>query len=107
MSENSISSAQKLEIFLSYASEDHGLAIALQEVLSRHLGTDFANVWIDKQQLRAGFDLGTQLQAQLKKTDVLIIVYTVNQKKATVLRELKWATSWGRKQRQLTGRKLG
>jgi hypothetical protein len=70
----------KLEIFISYASEDVQLALALNKDLSEYLDSDFTHVWIDIQGIRAGFELNDQIKAQLDKTDILIVVYTGQQK---------------------------
>ena len=70
----------KLEIFISYASEDVPLALALNKELSEYLDSDFTHVWIDIQGIRAGFDLNDQIKLQLDKTDILIVVYTGQQK---------------------------
>lgn len=74
--------APKLEVFISYASEDSRLAIALYKVLSEYLGSDFAHVWIDQQQMRAGFSLNDQICMQLDRTDILIVVFTGQQKES-------------------------
>jgi hypothetical protein len=65
-----------LRLFVSYASEDNQLAIALHHLLKEHLKPDFADVAIDTESLRAGFDLADQIRDQLAKTDILIVVYT-------------------------------
>jgi hypothetical protein len=70
----------KLEIFISYASEDVQLALALNKELSEYLDSDFTHVWIDIQGIRAGFELNDQIKLQLDKTDILIVVYTGQQK---------------------------
>ncbi|MEA2760036.1 MAG: hypothetical protein QOH65_2649 [Methylobacteriaceae bacterium] len=74
------SGVAKLEIFISYASEDVALALAMNKALTEYLDTDFANIWIDIEGIRAGFDLADQIRAQLDKTDVLIVIYTGQQK---------------------------
>lgn len=70
----------KLEIFISYASEDVALALALNKELSEYLDSDFTHVWIDIEGIRAGFELNDQIKTQLDKTDVLIVIYTGQQK---------------------------
>lgn len=72
----------KLEIFISYASEDVALALALNKELSEYLDSDFSHVWIDIQGIRAGFDLNEQIKTQLDKTDILIVVYTGQHKES-------------------------
>jgi hypothetical protein len=74
-----------LQIFLSCASEDAGLALALSKALKGtqekegFLDKDFSQVWLDTEELRAGLDLTQQISNQLDKTDILIIVYTGQQ----------------------------
>jgi hypothetical protein len=72
----------KLEIFISYASEDVALALALNKELSEYLDSDFSHVWIDIEGIRAGFELNDQIKVQLDKTDVLIVVYTGQHKES-------------------------
>ena len=72
----------KLEIFISYASEDVALALALNKELSEYLDSDFTHVWIDIEGIRAGFDLNDQIKQQLDKTDILIVVYTGQHKES-------------------------
>ena len=72
----------KLEIFISYASEDVLLALALNKELSEYLDSDFTHVWIDIEGIRAGFELNEQIKAQLDKTDILIVVYTGQHKQS-------------------------
>jgi TIR domain len=71
---------KKLKVFVSYASEDSGIAIALSKGLTEHLGSDFASIWIDKEGLRVGFDIDVQLRMELDDTDILLVVYTGQQK---------------------------
>jgi hypothetical protein len=65
-----------LRVFVSYASEDNQLAIALHHLLETHLSCDFADISIDTESLRAGLDLNDQIRRQLAQTDVLVVVYT-------------------------------
>jgi hypothetical protein len=65
-----------LRLFVSYASEDGALAMALHRMLRDHLSSDFAEVEIDTESLRAGLDLTDQIRQQLLCTDILIVVYT-------------------------------
>jgi len=67
---------RRLIIFISYASEDNQLAIALHSLLSSHLGEDFVEVLIDTESFRHGVELNDQIQQQLRRTDILIAVYT-------------------------------
>jgi TIR domain len=69
-------SERQLRFFITYASEDHPAAIALSNALNERLGDVFASVFLDTQSLRAGFDFSQQIQDQLDKTDILLIVYT-------------------------------
>jgi hypothetical protein len=71
---------RRLIVFISYASEDNQLAIALYRLLDSHLGQDFAKVLIDTQSFRHGFELNDLIQQQLRRTDILIVVYTGQQK---------------------------
>lgn len=71
---------RRLVVFISYASEDSQLAIALYRLLDSHLGKDFAEVLIDTQSFRHGFELNDLIQQQLKRTDILMAVYTGQQK---------------------------
>jgi len=77
-------SPKKLEMFVSYASEDKELAEAFQQLLQRHLDEDedYAHVWIDTQGLRAGFEIGFAIKSQLERSEFLIIVYTGHQKES-------------------------
>lgn len=71
-----ISTLPQLRFFITYAREDHPAAIALNNALAERLGDVFANVFLDTQSLRAGFDFSEQIQDQLRQTDILLIVYT-------------------------------
>ncbi len=72
----------KLEIFISYASADVALALALNKELSEYLDSDFTHVWIDIEGIRAGFELNDQIKVQLDKTDILIVIYTGQHKES-------------------------
>jgi hypothetical protein len=72
--------ADKLQISVSYASEDYPLATKLHHRLSEHFKDDFADVWIDTHGLRTGFKLTEQIQKRLDVTDVLLVVFTGQQK---------------------------
>jgi hypothetical protein len=65
-----------LRIFISYASEDLNVALAVARGLSDALPEGFADVCLDKWFLQAGAEFKKQLETKLEKTDVLIIVYT-------------------------------
>ncbi|MGO4486599.1 toll/interleukin-1 receptor domain-containing protein [Rhizobium pisi] len=73
---------EKLGIFISYASEDVQLALAIYNSIKAYVDTDFADVWIDREGMKSGFDLKTQIRDQLKKTDILIVVYTGQEKES-------------------------
>jgi hypothetical protein len=67
---------KKLNIFISYASEYAALAKALDDALSKLLGSDVAEIWVDTERLRAGFDFQNQIAELLTKTHILVIIYT-------------------------------
>ena len=69
-----------LRFFISYATEDRALAIALSNGLNKLLGDVFAEVWLDTQSLRAGFEFSKQIRDQLDQTDILVVVYTAKEK---------------------------
>lgn len=73
-------SQPQLRFFVSYAKEDHAAAIALSNALNERLGDVFAQVYLDTESLRAGYDFSKQIQDQLDKTDILLIVYTERDK---------------------------
>src|ERR1700693_3449352 len=62
-------------IFLSYASEDWKIALAIATSLREALG-EFPEICLDKWVLEAGSEFKKQLEVKLEQTDVLIIVYT-------------------------------
>ena len=72
--------ADPFHLFISYAHEDEKLAAHLHHCLEEHFAGDYADFWIDNRRLRAGLDLTDQLRGQLDRTDVLLIVYTGQQK---------------------------
>ena len=65
-----------LRIFISYASEDLKIALAIAQGLSEALPEVFTEVLLDKWCLEAGAEVKKQIESKLEKTDVLIIVYT-------------------------------
>jgi hypothetical protein len=73
---NQTVSVRKLVIFISYASEDKPLATELCSFLQGYLGKDFAEVVIDTQSFRLGIALNDLIREQLKRSDILIVVYT-------------------------------
>lgn len=77
---NALPTPPVLRFFISYATEDRALAIALSNALNKLLGDVFAEVWLDTQSLRAGFEFSKQIRDQLDRTDILIIVYTGKEK---------------------------
>ncbi|PZM08072.1 toll/interleukin-1 receptor domain-containing protein [Rhizobium tubonense] len=73
---------EKLGIFISYASEDMQLALAIYNGIKAHVDSDFTDVWIDVEGMKSGFDLNSQIRDQLKKTDILVVVYTGQEKES-------------------------
>jgi hypothetical protein len=65
-----------LRIFISYASEDLNIALAIARALNDTLPETFVEVCFDKWFLQAGEEFKKELEAKLEKTDILIIVYT-------------------------------
>jgi hypothetical protein len=63
-------------IFLSYASEDLAVATAIADCFRTALPDNFADVTFDKKFLEPGSGFKTQIESNLQKTDVFIIVYT-------------------------------
>ena len=63
-------------VFISYASEDKSIALAMAKCLTVALGDFFAEVYLDKGFLLPGDNFKTDIESRLQKTDVLIIVYT-------------------------------
>jgi hypothetical protein len=73
---NQTVSVRPLVIFISYASEDKQLATDLCSFLEGYLGKDFAGVVIDTESFRHGIALNDSIREQLKRTDILVVVYT-------------------------------
>ena len=69
-----------LRIFISYASEDREIALALGDILQRALGDVFAEINIDKWFLQAGSEFKRQIEAKLERTNILIIINTGSEK---------------------------
>ena len=67
---------RRLVIFISYASEDNQLAIALYHMLDSYFGKDFAEVLIDTESFRQGISLNDSIRELLNRTDILVTVYT-------------------------------
>jgi hypothetical protein len=65
-----------LRLFISYASEDLNIALAIAQALSDALPEGFAEVCLDKWFLQAGAEVKRGIESKLEKTDFLIIVYT-------------------------------
>src|SRR5580700_11342971 len=76
MSQAPTSVRRRLVIFISYASEDNQLAIALYHLLDTYLGKDFAEILIDTESFRHGIALNDLIREKLNRTDVLLVVYT-------------------------------
>lgn len=71
-----LAQARRLRIFISYASEDLNLAVAIARGLREALGETFAEINYDKWVLQAGEQFKSQLETRLARSDILIIVYT-------------------------------
>lgn len=69
-----------LRLFISYASEDTVIAVAVAKGLREALGDVFGEVNMDKWFLQAGDVFKKELEAKLEKTDELVIVYTGTEK---------------------------
>jgi hypothetical protein len=80
LSDNASDTQPKLRFFISYASEDRAISIALSNALNKALGDVFAEVWLDTQSLRVGYEFSKQIRNQLDLTDVLLVVYTGKEK---------------------------
>ena len=65
-----------LRMFISYASEDLKLAVAIASGLRSALGEYFAEINFDRWSLQAGEEFKKQLAAKLAQSDILIIIYT-------------------------------
>jgi len=63
-------------VFISYASEDAPIAVAIDKCLTRALGDFFAEIYRDKGFLQPGDKFKPEIEAKLEKSDVLVIVYT-------------------------------
>lgn len=71
-----------LRVFISYASEDLDIALAIGNTLQAALGDVFAEINIDKWFLQAGSEFQQQIKKKLDRTDVLIVVYTGAEKES-------------------------
>jgi hypothetical protein len=65
-----------LQLFISYAHEDENIAHAVYGALRQALGTNFANIFLDKISIESGLNFETQIEDTLDSTDIFIIVYT-------------------------------
>jgi hypothetical protein len=65
-----------LRLFISYASEDLKLAVAIASGLRSALGEYFAEINLDRWSLQAGEEFKKQLATKLAQSDILIIIYT-------------------------------
>ncbi len=63
-------------VFISYASEDASIAVAIHKCLTAALPEVFTEIYLDKQFLQPGDKFKPEIESKLEKTDVLIIVYT-------------------------------
>jgi TIR domain len=71
-----------LRIFISYASEDLKIALAIANAFRVALGDVFAEINIDKWFLQAGDEFKKQIELKLDKTDIFVIVYTGAEKQS-------------------------
>jgi hypothetical protein len=65
-----------LRIFISYASEDREIALAVGETLKGALDDDFAEINLDKWFMEAGIEFATQIRKKLEQTDIFIVIST-------------------------------
>jgi hypothetical protein len=71
-----------LHIFISYASEDRDIALAVGEALKAALHDDFAEINLDKWFLEAGVEFAAQIRRKLEQTDIFIIISTGMEKES-------------------------
>lgn len=71
-----------LRIFISYASEDRDIALAVGEALKGALHDDFAEINLDKWFMEAGVEFATQIRRKLEQTDVFIVIFTGTEKES-------------------------
>src|SRR4051812_16919922 len=76
--ESTESEPRPFKIFISYASEDQKVAIAVSNAIQLALGPS-AEVFIDNG-LRYGVDFQEQIERRLDETDVLVVIYSAAQK---------------------------
>ena len=69
-------------IFISYASQDLPIALAIANAFGIALGDGFAEINIDKWFLQAGDEFNKQIELKLDKTDIFVIVYTGAEKRS-------------------------
>jgi len=80
--------AHRLEIFISYKSEDYERASYIEETLR-----DDHSVWFDKERLKPGEPWDPALDQAIKKSDIFLYCYSKNSKRerSVQIRELNWA----------------
>jgi len=71
-----------LRIFISYASQDLQIALAIANAFRVALGDGLAEINIDKWFLQAGDEFKKQIELKLDKTDIFVIVYTGAEKQS-------------------------
>lgn len=71
-----------LRIFISYASEDLQIAVAIATAFRSALGDVFAEINFDKWFLQAGDEFKKQIELKLEKTDIFVIVFTGTEKQS-------------------------
>jgi hypothetical protein len=73
---------QVLRIFISYASQDRDIAIAVGEALKGALHDDFAEINLDKWFMEAGIEFAAQIRKKLEQTDIFIVIFTGTEKES-------------------------
>src|ERR1051326_8653685 len=63
-------------VFISYASEDRAIADAVARCFRTALPPYFAEINVDKEFLEPGSAFQTQIENQLQKTNVFVLIYT-------------------------------
>jgi hypothetical protein len=71
-----------IRIFISYASEDRDIAVAVAEALKGALDENFAEINLDKWFMEAGIEFETQIRKKLGQTDIFIVIFTGTEKES-------------------------
>lgn len=69
-------------VFISYASQDREIALAVGEALKGALHDDFAEINLDKWFMEAGTEFATQIRKKLEQTDIFIVIFTGAEKES-------------------------